>query len=101
MNINFRGSQYAVGAVEKANRTHIKKIRKLYDFEKKKDWETVVKNATYAIDLSFNRPIGTSLHALRYKENTEIKIRGFRRNYIVIFKKLTVKFKKRNVKYRK
>lgn len=48
-----------MGCVERANYTLMSKIKKLSDFGRL-EWTNVVEKATFAVNISFNRAIGTS-----------------------------------------
>lgn len=57
-----------VGAAERCNQTLWNKIRVISKFGKK-SWECSVKKATHAMNISFNRSIGTSPYMARYEKN--------------------------------
>ncbi|KAF9761554.1 Gag-Pol polyprotein [Nosema granulosis] len=62
-----------VGGVERANQTLWQKIRKVSDFGSRK-WETVVAQATHAVNISYNRSIGTSPFILKYGKLPDLPI---------------------------
>ncbi|KAF9760650.1 Retrovirus-related Pol polyprotein from transposon 17.6 [Nosema granulosis] len=73
-----------VGAVERANQTPIRKLRKLTDYGRR-PWPAMVQQAVRAINLSFNRAIGISPYLLKYgvpfkmniDEDLAIPIKGY------------------------
>ncbi|MGL4850996.1 MAG: reverse transcriptase domain-containing protein [Clostridium sp.] len=54
-----------VGAVERVNQTLMRKLKKISDFGRK-HWAPLVEKATLAVNLSYNRAIGTSPYILRH-----------------------------------
>ncbi|KAF9760555.1 Transposon Tf2-6 polyprotein, partial [Nosema granulosis] len=61
-----------VGCVERVNQTLWNKVRKLSNFGKR-CWEKVVPLATYAVNISFNRAIGTSPFLMKHGRTPELK----------------------------
>ncbi|KAF9760593.1 Retrovirus-related Pol polyprotein from transposon [Nosema granulosis] len=62
-----------VGAVERANQTIWNVIKKLSDFGNL-SWKRTVEKATLAVNISFNRSIGTSPFILRWAKSPLLKI---------------------------
>jgi hypothetical protein len=89
------------GAVERAIQTLVQKIRKLSEFGTKR-WPTVVPQATLAVNLSFNRAIGTSPFVFLSKRLPELAVDKdlFQPRIKVSFKQLRKKRKFVQAKYK-
>jgi hypothetical protein len=60
-----------VGAVERANQTLMRILKKLSNFGKM-EWEDLLESATFAYNISFNRAINTSPYILKYGKEPKI-----------------------------
>lgn len=55
----------SIGAIERSNKSLLDKLRCLNEFNDE-NWEKKIKNATYALDISFNRSIDSSPFILKF-----------------------------------
>ncbi len=62
-----------MGCIERANQTLMRKLKALNNY-KNTDWESKVKTATYAVNISYNRAIGTSPYCFKMGSAPCIKI---------------------------
>jgi hypothetical protein len=62
-----------VGSVERVNQTLWSKIKKLTNFGES-SWKNAVSKATLAVNISFNRAIGTSPHILVWAKSPELNV---------------------------
>ena len=83
---NSPGHHNAIGTVERMNKTLMDKIKKLCNFGEL-DWEKVVEKATYAINISPSRALGTSPYIMMHQENPTIRIEGHESKPYVNMKK--------------
>ncbi|KAF9762487.1 Transposon Tf2-11 polyprotein [Nosema granulosis] len=79
MEFSFTRSPQNSGIVERANQTLWNKVRKICHFGRS-NWEKAVSLATYAVNISFNRAIGTFPFLIRHGRTPELetdKMLGF------------------------
>lgn len=63
----------STGAIERVNQTFLGKLKKLNNYNVE-NWEQIVGEAAHAVNISFNRAIGTSPYLLKYGRHPYPKI---------------------------